>query len=200
MGKIRAAWRTHLAINTDDELRTILQPLRLRVGPTMDEVRDQLNLMLRQAGFVPVPEGVMSHPYDELTRKLLQAGRPASPVTRSRRLRDARGCGKGRLSRSQIPSASESVLSLGGQNNWRTKRIDMLCLLDLFNGRRTKSPELWQAEIMPRLEEFLHLHVRPGGHYHLHLHAHTSIAFATGYSLDTKCGAEVVPVQSTQRS
>ena len=74
MGKARAAWREHLAVETDKELLTILRPLRLRQGPTLQELREALNLRLQLAGLVPVEEGSLIHPYDELTRKLLQAG------------------------------------------------------------------------------------------------------------------------------
>jgi len=74
-GKIRSAWREHLGIETDEELRTILRPLRIRQGRTLAELGESLNDKLCRAGLQAVDEGCLCHPYDDLIRKLLQCGR-----------------------------------------------------------------------------------------------------------------------------
>src|SRR5919106_2112943 len=75
MGRVRAAWRDHLQLATDEELEIILSPLRIIPGKTLDELRDILNDKLRLAALVPIDDSCLVHPYDDLTRKLLQAGR-----------------------------------------------------------------------------------------------------------------------------
>ena len=75
MGRMRAAWRDHLEITTDDELQIILRPLRIIFGDTLERLRETLNDKLRIAGLLPVDDGSLIHPYDELTRKLLQASK-----------------------------------------------------------------------------------------------------------------------------
>lgn len=41
-GKLRTAWRQHLGITSDEELRTVLRPLRIRRGPTLAELQGAL--------------------------------------------------------------------------------------------------------------------------------------------------------------
>jgi len=73
----------------------------------------------------------------------------------------------------------------------------MLDLLRYFNGRSIWSPELWQQQIYPAVDSFLASNLRPGHRCHLHLHTHASIAFATGYCLNSKSGINVALIQST---
>jgi len=72
----------------------------------------------------------------------------------------------------------------------------MLCLLKYFEGRKIKSPDLWQSRVFPEIYSFASKTFRGHQRYHLHLHTHASIAFATGYCLDSKAGADVAPMQS----
>ncbi len=76
MGKIRTAWRNHLEIKDDEELEKLLCPLRIRQGKTLEELNQDLNDKLSQTGCLkPVEEGQLSHPYDDLIRKLIQTGK-----------------------------------------------------------------------------------------------------------------------------
>ncbi len=74
----------------------------------------------------------------------------------------------------------------------------MLDLLQWFNGRSIRFPELWQQQIYPAVEGFLSRTLRPGQRCHIHLHTHASIAFAAGYCLDSKSGIDVAVIQSTR--
>ncbi|SRR6266536_602914 len=197
MGKARVAWREHLAVETDKELLNILRPLRLRQGPTLQELREALNLRLQLAGLVPVEEGNLIHPYDELTRKLLQAGRTSFTRTEIEQV-----CKWEKLWRGHSV-VEHGAYRMGVRSFFRwaehleDETDDMLCLLACFDGRKPLSPELWHTTVFPRIERFLSKMQRGQPYYHLHLHTHASIAFAAGYCLDSKSGINVVPVQST---
>jgi hypothetical protein len=68
---------------------------------------------------------------------------------------------------------------------------DMVCLLRHFDERYIRSPDRWSDAIFPELDAFFRRAVREARPYHLHLDAHASIAFAAGYCLDPKAGAEI---------
>lgn len=197
-GKLRTAWRQHLEISSDEELQTVLRPLRIRRGPTLVELQDALNDKLHRAGLCPVEANCISNPYDELIRKLLQNG-------------------KTKFSRSDIEDVcrreslwmGQAVIENGAYQvgfrsflRWAEHLEDdtdvMLDLLHLFDGREIRSPELWQQELFPSIERFINRELRQRGQCDLHLHVHSSIAFAIGYCLDTKSGIDAAVVQSTR--
>lgn len=105
-GEIRAAWKAHLGLETDGELQRVLAPMRLRRGPTLDEIGTYLNLSLAQAGLAPVEAGVLSNPYDDLIHKLLQAGE--NNFTREDIERICQREGLLKSTAAQPPSLSES--------------------------------------------------------------------------------------------
>lgn len=196
-GKIRAAWREHLAIETDEELRLILRPLRFLQGPALSQSGEILNTRLQAAGLLTVEAGSLIHPYDELTRKLLQSGR-----TSFTRIDIEQICKREKLWRGHTV-VEHGAYRMGIRSFFRwaehleDETDDMLCLLSCFKGRKVLSPELWHTDVFPRVERFLSTMRRGQHYYHLHLHTHSSVAFAAGYCLDSKSGINVVPVQST---
>jgi hypothetical protein len=197
MGKIRTAWRTHLGINTDEELRLVLRPLRIFQGPTLIQLQNTLNDKLRLAGLVPVDDGLLSHPYDELTRKLLQTGR-----TELMRADIEDICKRERLwVGHRMPEPDAYRVGIRSFLRWAEHLEDetdaMLCLLKYFDGRKIKSPELWQSQALSELSQFISATFRGHQRYHLHLHTHSSLAFAAGYCLDSKAGVDVAPIQAT---
>jgi len=195
MGKIRATLCKHLGLGSDQELQVVLRPLRIRTGPTMQDFRDQLNDRLELAGLRPVPDEVCIHPYDDLTRKLLQRG----PIELTREgiemICRAEGLWCGRT------APEPNTYRIGVRSFWRwaeqlEDQVDeTLCLLRHFNGRYTASPELWHSQVLPALEQFLRGSVKRDRPNLLCLHAHSSIAFATGYCLDSRSGLDVALVQ-----
>jgi hypothetical protein len=197
MGKVRAAWREHLAVETDKELFSILRPLRLHHGPPLQELREVLNVRLQLAGLTPVEAGSLIHPYDELTRKLLQSGRTSFNRTDIEQLCKHEKLWRGHTNvehgayRKGIRSFFRWAESLEDETD------DMLCLLSCFDGRQPLSPDLWHTDVFPQVGRFLSTMRRGQQYYHLHLHTHSSVAFAAGYCLDSKSGIDVVPVQST---
>ncbi|MGG6294902.1 SAVED domain-containing protein [Leptolyngbya sp. AN02str] len=197
LGKVRAAWRAHLGIKTDEELRIILRPLRIRQGRTLQELAESLNDKLFRAGLRPVDENCLCHPYDDLIRKLLQYGKTEFTHTDIKDICKRENLWMGH-------SAVEPTIRQIGIRSflrWAENLEDetdaMLDLLRWFDGRNIRSPELWQ-EIYPNIESFLSKELRPSQRYDFHLHAHASIAFAVGYCVDSKSGIDAAVVQSTR--
>ena len=197
-GKIRAAWREHLDLATDEQLQLVLRPLRIRRGPPLKELGTKLNMALALAGLRPVDESCLCHPYDDLTRKLLQSGRMSFTRTDIEII-----CRQENLWVGQGMS-SQDVYQVGIRSflRWAEYLEDetdvMLDLVSWFDGRRIHSKELWQQCIYPSIEQFLSKQLRPSQQCDLHLHVHASIAFAVGYCLDTKSGISAAVVQSTR--
>lgn len=195
-GKLRAAWREQLGIETDEELRVILRPLRIRQGRTLEELGGMLNDRLYRAGLIPVEEGCLCHPYDDLARKLIQSGK--TEFTRSD---IEKICKQEKLWMGHsIPEPDAYRVGIRSFLRWAENLEDetdaMLDLLRWFDGRRIRFPELWQQQIYPEVQNFLAKTLRPGQRCHIHLHAHASIAFAAGYCLNSKSGIDVAVVQS----
>jgi hypothetical protein len=196
MGRVRAAWREDLGITSDEELEIILRPLRILEGRTLAELRDTLNDKLRLAGLRPVVEGAISHPYDELIRKLLQIGRTEFRRDEIEGICKQENLWEGR----SMPEPDAYRVGIRSFLRWAEYLEDetdaMLSLLQYFEGRQIKSPDLWQSHIFPEVETFISKTFRGRQRYHIHLHVHLSIAFAAGYCLDPKAGADIALVQS----
>ncbi|MGI0493061.1 SAVED domain-containing protein [Alkalinema pantanalense CENA528] len=198
LGKVRAAWREHLELSTDEQLRRVLRPLRLRQGPPLKKLGEELNGALVRAGLSPVDESSLIYPYDELTRKLLQNGKidfgraDVENICRRENL----WVGSHMSSQDTYQIGIRSFLRWAEYLEDETDAI--LDLVPWFDGRKIQSEQLWQQLIYPKIEQFLSRTLRPSQQCDLHLHVHTSIAFAVGYCLDTKSGINAAVVQSTR--
>lgn len=196
-GRIRTQLRQHLEIETDEELSLILQPFRICLAPTLQKLEQELNLHLRLAGLRPVPEGCMVHPYDDLTRKLLQVQKTNFTRTSVEEICRQEDLWVGTM----IAEPEVHRIGIRSFLRWAENLVDatdaMLDLLPWFEGRNIRFPEQWQTEIYPQVTSFLQETLQAHQHCHLHLHTHSSIAFAAGYCLDPKSGIDVAVVQST---
>ena len=75
MGKVRTLWREHLILATDDELRLVLERLRVVEGHrTLDELRSQINLRAQVVGLLAYGDASSDFRYDELARQLKARG------------------------------------------------------------------------------------------------------------------------------
>jgi hypothetical protein len=197
MGKLRAAWRKHLEIETDEELRLILRPLRILQGRTLKDIADRLNDKLHRAGLRTVDEGSSCNPYDDLARRLIQNGQTEftradiEAICRRENLWVGHSIVEPHVYRVGIRSFLRWAEHLEDETDV------MLDLLRYFNGRSICSSELWQQEIYPAVDNFLTSCLRSGQRCHLHLHTHASITFTAGYCLNSKSGIDVALIQST---
>ena len=132
-GKIRSQLRQHLEITTDEELAIVLRPFRIQVAPTLRQWEQQLNLHLRLAGLKPAPDGCLSNPYDELTRKLLQSELTSFDRNRIEQLCKQEGLWMGYAVTEPEAVVWEYVVFCDGLRTWPISRMTcwILCLTSM---------------------------------------------------------------------
>lgn len=196
MGKVRAAWREHLGLSTDEDLRKVLAPLRLEKGHTLEQLGSWLNDKLRLAGMKPVIDGAMIHPYEGLAKKLVQSGHTKLSRQDIETLCKREGLWIGR----QILDPDAHRIGIRSFLRFAEHLEDetdyMLCLLKHFDGRHPHRPEDWDKIVAQAVVDFIHDTVKPGARYLLHLAAHGTIAFLAGWCLDPKSGVDMALVQT----
>ncbi len=198
MGKIRTAWRDHLQLSSDDELRRVLSPLRIKSNSEdMAALRERLNKQLQIAGMQPVEDGSRIYPYDDLIRKIRAAGQSVFTAAEIEKICQDEHLWRGKpvIERRATPIAVRSFIHWAEYLEDQTEA--MLPLDSHFDNRRIREPRLWNEVVTPKLVDFLGRTVRSGRPYQFYLDTHTSVAFATGYFLDPKSGVDVAIVQST---
>jgi hypothetical protein len=195
MGKLRNIWTTHLALFSDEELRSVLRTLRIyQSRPTQAALREQLNLALVAVGLASAGESLPGNPYHAVIRKLYREGKTRFSGTDLREACKADGLFTG------CPIEDPNIVRLGIRSflRWAEHLEDetdyLLDLLQFFDNRIIRSQVMWGA-VLTRVVSFIEEHVRTGNNYRLFLDTHSSIAFLTGYLIDPKCGAVVVPMQ-----
>jgi hypothetical protein len=199
MGRVRKMWRDHLGVN-DAELKTVLRPLRVYINaPTLVRISEDLNKELYLLGFVPVEAGQAVHPYDDLIKKLLAQG--SNEFTREALMTLTE---RERLRRGDYVTPGEDSIPIGIRSFMRwaehmeDETADMLCLVRHFDGRNVRDERLWSTNIVPEVEAFISKNSALGKPALLLLDTHASVAFAAGYCLGAKSGADITPVQRTR--
>lgn len=80
-GKVRKAWREHLGITSDEELKQILQPLRIIHNyADLNGIIDRLNDKLQLAKLKPLDAGKRTTGYVELIQRLHSQGKKSLHV------------------------------------------------------------------------------------------------------------------------
>ncbi len=199
MGRVRKMWRDHLGIG-DDELKIVLRPLRVyKNAPTLVGINEDLNRQLDALGFLPVEAGQVVHPYDDLIKKLLAEG--SNEFTRDILMAVTE---RESLRRCELVPAEKDLIPIGIRSFMRwaehmeDETADMLCLVRHFDGRNVRNDRLWSDNIFPEVERFISKHSVSGKPSLLMLDTHASIAFASGYCLESKSGADIALVQRTR--
>lgn len=197
-GKVRDAWKQHLSLTSDDDLRITLAPLRIRIGPHADELNTWLNDRLRLAGLAPVDEGAQTHPYCDLCRTFVKTGQRVFDRAAIERLCKAEGLWRG------VTFTEPTAKRIGIRSFLRATDYledvtdDVLCLLHHFEGRKILAPSQW-TNVFEDVEAFLKRTTTSSYPHHIHLAAHGTVAFCAGYLLDSKTGVNVSPVQATNK-
>lgn len=194
-GKLRKLWRNHLGLQGDDELRQLLANVFIKQGPTLDDLARNLNWRLEAKGLKPVEENCLIHPYDELTRKMLEKN--MNELT-ARSLLDI--CDReGLLVRTPKRPTDSTSLGIRSFLRWaedlQNQTQSMICLSHHFEGRRISNLAYWNTRIPQSLKSFMQQHIVRGGSFRLHIDTHSSIAFLAGYLLPEKMGTNVEVVQ-----
>jgi hypothetical protein len=197
MRRVRKTWKVHLGLSSDDELISVIRPLRIQVAPSLQQMNDNLNAHLVSVGLVPVDKSAISNPYDELISKLYQTGETWFSKDDIENICKREGLWKGKK------DGREKTIYLGIRSfsrwaeNMENETRQMLNLVPYFDDRAIHSPQLWQEKVLVNLNDFLQQTLNNRCLYALHLDCHLSIAFAAGYFIGTKSGFEVAPVQKT---
>ncbi len=195
MGEVRTAWREHLRLGSDEELRLVLAPVRIIKGPNLDGLSEQLNLRLQLAGLRPVQEGTIINQYDDLARKFIERGRSCFTRREIEEICKKEGLWYGRV------VAETDTMHLGIRSFWlfaenlEDETDETLCLLHHFNGRYPKDPSLWGKAIVPEVTRFLRKATPTSRPYSIQLQTHGTIAFLAGWELPPKSGVNIVPIQ-----
>ncbi len=197
LGKMRGAWRNHLGVTDDEDIEIILRPLRMHPGQHLEELGRQLNIQLWAAGFEPVADGALIHPYDDLYRKLLQAGKTTFSSADIEQICRAEGLWRGQI----VPEREIYRVGIRSFVRWAEQLEDetdnMIDLTECFDGRRIRPDVSWQETVFPRVEEFLSIALRGRQRALVTMHAHSTIAYMAGYCLPSRSGIDAAPVQST---
>ena len=198
MGKVRKLWREHLTLASDDELRLVLEGLRVVEGHrTLEELRSQINLRAQVVGMLAYGDASSDFRYDELARQLKARGLNSfTRATLEQLCRD-----EGLFATPQadddrfLSVAVRSFLGPAADIVGATPENTLL-LTDDFRQRYLRDDLDWQTDIRPKVETFLRDAVaRSSGRLRLILDAHASIAFLAGASLDLKSGVDAELVQ-----
>lgn len=194
MQEVRETWRRATGATDDDNLRAILQHLRIRDGVSMDDMDERLDGRLFRAGLASVDRTSAVHKYTALAQAFIAGGRylhdraGLEAVLKQERLWVGRPAPEpDRPEQLGIKSFAPFAYDLEDEAR-------VLSLLPYFHGRETAADVQWDGDILPPLVRFLRERVRSSHQYDLHLDTHLSIAFAAGYVLD-KADAPVTPIQ-----
>lgn len=197
MGKVRKWWREHLELASDEDLRKIVQGLRVFEGHrSLDELRTEINLRAQVVGLLACSAAASDFRYDELARQLKVRG--LNTLTRNLFLRLCRE--EGLLAESPadldpfLPIAIRSFLGIAADIVGAAPE-DTLLLTAEFRQRYLRDDREWQRDIRPKVEAFLRDAAGRNAKLRLILDAHASIAFLSGSVLDLKSGVETHLVQ-----
>jgi hypothetical protein len=198
-GKVRALWKKHLEITSDEELKKILGPLRIRHNYDDEhKLKETLNTHLLLAGLKPIPADQLSSKYGDLIQKLHKAGK--STFTKKELLEI---CEREELLRKEEQSSDDTFV-IGvrsfqkGAENLQLEVHTLLCLLHYFSDRFILEEYSWSDQIGPELKLLSEKAISAKRPIRIHLDTHLSVALFLGYCLDVKYGGlDVTIVQKT---
>jgi hypothetical protein len=197
MGGVRKCWREHLQLASDDELRAIVQGLRVLEGHrSLDELRAEINIKAQLAGVLACSDADSDFKFDELARQLKV--RQLNALTREALLQLCRD--EGLLVERSIepdpflPIAIRSILGPSADIVGAAPE-DTLLLTDDFRQRYLQDGRDWQRDIRPKVEAFLRAAVKKSAKLRLIMDAHASIAFLAGAVLDLKSAVQTQLMQ-----
>lgn len=197
-GQVRALWRSHLGLSSDEELRPVLRNFRIRQGAPPLEILKTSVVTLGAAVGVTFNETTSDFRPDELARRLKVRG-------------------LGRLDRASLlaflaeegipvrtvpddgfhPIAIRSFISPAA-DVVDAAADDTLLVTDQFRDRYLKPGLEWQRDVAPRVEAFLRAKVKTSPRLRLIVDAHASFAWLAGRVFDVKSAVTVELVQKSR--
>jgi hypothetical protein len=195
MGKLRKAWRDHLAAD-DTALglvaRTLGIAVRLESG---DDLRERLNDRFAAVGMRRVPAAEAGFFYDDVIAKLHAQGRAnfdrqgfKDLCASEKLLDDGRG-------RNPVTIGVRSFMH--PFDSLESRCDETLNLVPHFDGRYIRDPADWTGRVLPELRAFVVAAAQANDHLRLVIDAHLSLAFGVGALLDVKSGKTIEIEQRT---
>lgn len=185
VGGVRKLWRDHLGLN-DEALQTFATSLAFgQASDSLDDLRDQLDLIFFMAGMRRFPASESAFPYDDLIFQWMAQGR----------LEFDRGSLYDALRRERLLADNGPVPFVLGVKSFEhaldpleLRCVKVLDLTPVFDDRFIHDEADWATTLYPRLTEFLRQAATDGQRLRLALDVHATLAFAAGTVLDIKCG------------
>ncbi|CUJ21913.1 SAVED domain-containing protein [Achromobacter dolens] len=193
-GKVRKLWREHLGID-DQELMLLARTLSLDTDSTsLDDHRDNLDLLFENRGLRRVPVNESSFVYDDVAFQWLAQGRLEFD---RKSFRDA--CKReGLLAGDSLAHVVFGVKSFEHPFDRLEDRCTVvLDLIPHFDERAIRDQADWATTLYPKLKGFLQTAAKDNQHLRLTLDAHITLAFAAGSVLNIKSGRNVEIEQRT---
>ena len=193
-GKVRKLWREHLGID-DQELMLLARTLSLDTDSTsLDDHRDNLDLLFENRGLRRVPFNESSFVYDDVAFQWLAQGR----------LEFDRQTFREACKREGLLASDGHAHVVFGVKSFEHPfdRLEDRCtvVLDLiphFDERAVRDQAVWATTLYPKLKGFLQTAAKEDQHLRLILDAHITLAFAAGSVLNIKSGRNVEIEQRT---
>lgn len=193
-GKVRKLWREHLEID-DVELLLLARTLAFDTDMTsLDDHRDNLDLLFENVGLVRVAPSESSFIYDDIAYQWLAQGR----------LEFDRETFRAACKKEDLLASDGRARSVWGVKSFEhpfdrleERCTDVLDLVPQFDERSLRSPTDWAADLYPKLKAFLHAAAKDHQHLRLILDTHITLAYAAGSVLNIKAGRNVELEQRT---
>ncbi|MBB5534575.1 SAVED domain-containing protein, partial [Rhizobium giardinii] len=190
MGEVRALWRKHLDLETDEQLFAILETFHVKEGYlSLDDMRTQVDLHFQIVG-LSAGGNSLDFPRDGAARALKTAQR--SVLTRDRFEKFCREQG---WIKSEQPEDRKNI-SIRSFSDGPTDHLDAapentLSLLHHFDVRHLQPGADWNADVRPAIEGFLERVRVTDKNIRLFLDTHSSVAFLAGALLGFKTNTHV---------
>lgn len=193
-GKVRKLWREHLDID-DQELMLLARTLSLDTDSTsLDDHRDNLDLLFENRGLRRVPVNESSFVYDDVAFQWLAQGRLDFNRQTFREACKREGLldGDGR---------AHVVFGVKSFEHFFDRLEDrctvVLDLIPQFDERAIRDQVDWTTTLYPKLKRFLQAAATDNQQLRLILDVHITLAFAAGSVLNIKSGRNVEIEQRT---
>ena len=190
MGAVRALWREHLKLETDEQLFAILETFHIKEGyMSLDDMRTQVDLHFQIVG-LSAGGNSLDFPRDGAARALKTAQR--SVLTRDGFEAFCRE--QGWIKSGEIDDRKN--ISIRSFSDGPTDYLDAspentLSLLHHFDIRHLQPGEDWNTDVRPAIEAFLGRVRVTDKNIRLFLDTHSSVAFLAGSLLGFKTNTHV---------
>lgn len=196
IAQAREKLKVHLKIKEDEELRSVLAPIRIWSNfYQYDLLLKNLNGQLSAVGLKPINLSQRINPYVSLLQRLFQENQTKFNKEELIEICKSEDLWTGRniMLAEEVPVGIRSFIRRA--ENLENDTTTMTCLLHYFDGRYLKDEFSWNVSIKATVEDFIRCNLAEGNSYCIYLDTHSTIAFTTGFLLDPKSGVKAVPIQ-----